>query len=83
MQQPVLSKFIKERSHECIRLCGCPALQKHGKTEAAAKPERTTEHAGIYASACKKVAAEAGLPVVDLWTALQVGTMSTVLQMLS
>ena len=52
--------------------CVCMLPQKHGKSDAALEPERTTEHAGIYATACKRVAQDAGLPVVDVWTALQV-----------
>lgn len=47
-------------------------MQRHGKIDAAKDPERTTEHAGLYAEACRQVAKEAGLPVLDVWTALQV-----------
>ena len=47
-------------------------LQKHGNIDAAKEPERTTQHAGLYAAACKKVAKEAKVPVLDLWTAFQV-----------
>lgn len=34
-------------------------------------PERTNEEAGRYASVCKEVAAELGVPVLDLWTQFQ------------
>lgn len=34
-------------------------------------PERTNEAAGAYAKACVEVAAECGIPVVDLWTQMQ------------
>ncbi|GLU22905.1 hypothetical protein SLE2022_389410 [Rubroshorea leprosula] len=34
-------------------------------------PERTNEAAGAYAKACIEVAAECGLPVIDLWTKIQ------------
>ena len=35
-------------------------------------PERTLEASGRYAQAAREVAQEAELPVVDLWTKLQV-----------
>ncbi|KAL1342045.1 hypothetical protein AAHE18_09G131100 [Arachis hypogaea] len=34
-------------------------------------PERTNEAAGEYARACTAVAAECGVPVIDLWTKMQ------------
>ncbi|KAL1327236.1 hypothetical protein HN51_037306 [Arachis hypogaea] len=34
-------------------------------------PERTNEAAGEYAKACTAVAAECGVPVIDLWTKMQ------------
>lgn len=34
-------------------------------------PERTNEAAGEYANACIAVAAECGIPVIDLWTKMQ------------
>ena len=48
------------------------AMQRAGDVPAAQQPERTLEASGRYAQACRQVAEEAGLPVVDLWTALQV-----------
>ena len=48
------------------------AMQRAGDVPAAQQPERTLEASGRYAQACMQVAEEAGLPVVDLWTALQV-----------
>ncbi|CAM6082837.1 unnamed protein product [Calypogeia fissa] len=37
-------------------------------------PDRTNERAGQYAAACKAAASEAGVGVVDLWTAIQQST---------
>lgn len=46
-------------------------VQIHGLVPEAAVPERTNEHTKQYAEACKQVAAELGLPVLDLWTSMQ------------
>ncbi|KAK9815163.1 hypothetical protein WJX73_009257 [Symbiochloris irregularis] len=45
--------------------------QRHGDIEAARVPDRTREHSGLYAAACREVAHRSSLPVVDLWTGLQ------------
>lgn len=42
----------------------------HGEN-ARKYPDRTNERAGQYAAACKAAASEAGVGVVDLWTAIQ------------
>ena len=35
--------------------------------------DRTNNYTRQYAEACKEVAAEMGLPVVDLWSSMQAG----------
>eukprot|EP00897_Mesotaenium_endlicherianum_P000265 jgi/Mesen1/10239/ME000774S09574 len=38
---------------------------------AVGEPERTNEVTGQYAQACREVAADAGVPVVDIWSVMQ------------
>ena len=35
------------------------------------EPERTNEHTGLYAAACREVGEATGVSVVDLWTIFQ------------
>ena len=39
-------------------------------------PDRTNDYTHKYALACQEVASELRLPVVDLWTAMQAGSVS-------
>ena len=49
-----------------------PAVQRLGGASAAAMElDRSNAFTQQYAVACKEVAAELGLPVVDLWTSMQ------------
>ena len=42
-----------------------------GEAEAAKVPERTNAVAGEYARAVKRIGEDFGIPVVDLWTNIQ------------
>ena len=45
--------------------------KKGGEQEAAKLPERTNAAAGEYAKAVKELGEDLGIPVVDLWSNLQ------------
>ncbi len=52
----------------------CQSLIQRMGPEAASWPvDRTNAYTGQYARACLELAAELGLPSVDLWTAMQEG----------
>ena len=44
------------------------AMQKWGVNEFSEQPDRTNAVTGQYAAACRQVAADEGVPVLDLWT---------------
>eukprot|EP00884_Botryococcus_braunii_P006854 jgi/Botrbrau1/1616/Bobra.0185s0031.1 len=45
--------------------------EMQGRSEKTLTPERTNAYTRHYAEACKAVAAELGVPVLDLWTKMQ------------
>ncbi len=44
-----------------------------GNFDVTPAPDRTLDATGLYAEACRQVAAAKNLPCVDLYTKLQVG----------
>lgn len=57
--------------NEPALLQAAQAIAKRNGREAPAVPDRTTAYTGEYAKACRELAAELELPVVDLWTEMQ------------
>ncbi len=70
----------------CYKLCGTGPARPSSSSPAAfpshskqtygvrlAVPERTNEVAGQYAAAAEALAAELGVPCLNLWRAFQVG----------
>ncbi len=46
-------------------------MQKEGDSEATDLPERSNATTGQYAAAVRRLGAELGIPVLDLWTDMQ------------
>ncbi|CAA3008102.1 GDSL esterase lipase At5g45920 [Olea europaea subsp. europaea] len=70
--------FLKKRWPSVrILLITPPPIDEDGRLQnpfvenESGLPERTNEAAGRYAKACLAVAAECGIPAVDLWTKMQ------------
>lgn len=69
---------LKERwSKTVVILITPPPIDEDGRLRnpygdnPSGLPERTNEYAGAYAKACITVARESGVPVIDLWSKMQ------------
>lgn len=73
----IISIFKKRWPETQILLISPPPIDEDARLKfpyvenTMGMPERTNEAAGAYAKACVSVAAECGIPVIDLWTKMQ------------
>ncbi len=85
----IISKFQAAGVSHILLLCPPPVFdegrirqqqERMGNYEVTPAPDRTLNATGLYAEACRNVAAAKNLPSVDLFTKLQVGLVAAVVQ---